>query len=93
MKSYKILLNPFPKDKTEKEKWIKAIPDDNLRVSKDTVVCAFHWPSGFKEIKVNGTFQPKEPPSIWPDIPSSQVLTSSPPPQSTKKSLFKHTQH
>ena len=32
----------------EKEKWIKAIPNANLRVSKDTVVCAS---SGLEEIK------------------------------------------
>ena len=41
----------FPKDQTEKGKWIKAIPNANLRVSKDTVVCALHWPSGFEGIE------------------------------------------
>ena len=30
------------------------MPNANLRVSIDTVVCALHWPSGFVEIKVNG---------------------------------------
>ena len=61
----------FPKDETEKEKWIKAIPNANFGVTKETVVCALHWPSGFEEIKVNGKFRPKEPPSIWPGVSSS----------------------
>ena len=69
----------------QKKKWIKAIPNANLRVSKDTVVCALHWPSGFEEIKVNGKSRPKDPPSIWPGVPSSQVPTSCPPPRPTKK--------
>ena len=84
LKSDKISLYRFPKDETEKEKWMKAIPNANLRVSKDTVVCALHWPSGFEEIKVNGKPRPKEPLSIWPGVPSSQVPASSPPPQPTK---------
>ena len=46
LKSDKILVYRFPKDETEKEKWIKAIANANLRVSKDTAVCALHWPSG-----------------------------------------------
>ena len=41
-------MHRFPKDETEKEKWIKAVPNANLRVSKDTVVCAS---SGLEEIK------------------------------------------
>ena len=36
------------------QKWIIVIPNTNLRVCKDTVVCALNWPSGFEEIKVNG---------------------------------------
>ena len=30
---------------------MKAIHHVNLRVTKDTVVCALHWPSGFEEIE------------------------------------------
>ena len=51
---------PFPKNETEKVRMIKAIPYANLRVSKDTVVCALHWPSGFEEIKVNRKSKPKK---------------------------------
>ena len=42
IESDKISVHRFPKDPTEKEKWIKAIPNVILRVSEDTVVCALH---------------------------------------------------
>ena len=42
IESDKISVHRFPKDATEKEKRIKAIPNVNLRVSEDTVVCALH---------------------------------------------------
>ena len=64
LKSEKISVYRFPKDETEKEKQIKAVPNANLRVSKDTVVFALHQPSGFEEIKVNGKSRPKDLPSI-----------------------------
>ena len=92
LKKEKISVYRFSKDETKKEKWIKATHNPNLRVSKDTAVFALHRPSGFEEIKVNGKSRPKDPPSIWPGVPSIQVPTSSPPPRPTK-SVFKHTQH
>ena len=64
LKSDKILVHRFPKDETEKEKWINAILNANLRVTKDTVVCALHWPSGFEEIKVNGKSRSKTCPQF-----------------------------
>ena len=80
----------FPKNKTKKEKWIRAIPNANLRVSKDIVVCALHWPSGFEEIKVNGKSRLKDLPSIWPGVPSSQVATSFPHHDSQKRLVEAH---
>ena len=91
LKSDKISVYRFPKDEPEKEKWIKAIPNANLRVSKDTVVCALHWPPGFEEIKVNGKSRPKDLPSIWPGVPHSQVPTSSLSPRPTKKKACSST--
>ena len=44
-----------------------------------------NWPSGFEKIKVSGKSPPKDPPSIWPGVPSTQVTTSSLPPRPTKK--------
>ena len=90
LKSDKISVYRFPEDETEKEKWIKAVPNANLRVTRDTVVCELHQPSGFEEIKVNGKSGPKDLPSIWPGVPSSQVPTSSPPTRPTKKLVQAH---
>ena len=85
LKKDKISVYRFSKDETKKEKWIKATRNANLRVKKDTAVFALHRPSGFEEIKVNGKSRPKDPSSIWPGVPSSQVTTSSAPPRPTKK--------
>ena len=64
------------------------IHNANLRVSKDTVVCALHWPSGFEEIKVNGKSRPKYPPSP-PRFSQVYHLVKyqhkPPPPKPTKK--------
>ena len=40
----------FSKYETKEEKWIKAIPNANLRVKKDTAAFALHLPSYFEEI-------------------------------------------
>ena len=42
LKSDKISVYRFPEDETEKEKWIKAVPNANLRVTRDTAVCELH---------------------------------------------------
>ena len=75
----------------KKEKRIKALSNANFRVSKDTVVCAVHWPSGFEKIKVNEKSRPKDPPSIWPGVQSSTDIMSTT--TTRKRSLFKCTQH
>lgn len=67
-KSDKIPVYRFQKDEMQKEKWIKATPNTNLRVVKDTVVCALHQISHFEEIKINGKSRPKDLPSIWPGV-------------------------
>ena len=58
LKSEKTSVYRFPRGETEKERWIKALRNANLRESKDSVVSAFHWPSCFTEIKVNGNISP-----------------------------------
>ena len=76
----------FPSDESDKNAWISAIPNDKLVVSKDTVVCELHWPSGFETITVRGKQRPKHPPSVWPNVPPSQIPTPAPPLRSTKRS-------
>ena len=77
----------FPKDPSEREAWAKCIPNDNLRVTDNTVVCVLHWPPGYETIKKNGKERPKFPPSVWSNIPASQVPTPAPPPRRTSRSL------
>ena len=91
LKSDKISKYRFSKDETEKEKWIKAVRNANFRVSKDTVVCALHWP-GFEEIKVNGNLDQKTRPrfvQVYHLFKYQHHLHH----QDPQKSLFKHSQH
>lgn len=76
----------FPKDDTEKKAWIAAIPNDKLNVTKDTVVCERHWPTGFETITIRGKQRPKNPPSVWPNVPACQIPTPAPPSRPTKRS-------
>ena len=76
----------FPKDESERKLWINVIPNDKLNVTKDTVVCELHWPTGFETITVRGKQRPKHPPSVWPNVPTSQIPTAAPPPRTTKRS-------
>jgi len=75
----------FPRDEEERTRWIRCIPNENLKVSSNTVVCELHWPINFEKIKVKGRERPKNPPSIWPNVPLSQIPTSIPSIRSTKR--------
>ena len=46
----KIAVYRLPKDEDEREWWLKAIPNANIKVSKDTVICEEHWPKCFEKI-------------------------------------------
>ena len=81
----KLSVYSFPKDETEKQAWIAAIPNANLVVTKHTVVCELHWPTGFETISVKGCQRPKNPPSVWPNVPSSQIPTPIAPSRQTKR--------
>ena len=82
----KVSVFRFPKEEGEKQTWVKAIPNANLTVTKDTVVCELHWPSGFEKISKNGKFRPRDPPSVWPHVPPCQVPTPAPPLRTTQRS-------
>lgn len=43
----KIPVYRFPKNKDEREQWIKSVPNANLNVTNNTVICQQHWPSNF----------------------------------------------
>jgi hypothetical protein len=76
----------FPKDEDEKQAWVSAIPNAKFTFSKNTVVCELHWPSGFEKVSKKGKTRPKDPPSVWPNVPSSQIPSPAPPPRTTKRS-------
>ena len=44
----------LPSDPEDRERWIKAIPRDNIPDNPETVVCAKHFPAGFEVVKVKG---------------------------------------
>ena len=83
----KLSVYRFPKDLSEREAWISAIPNANFTASTDTVVCELHWPCGFETVKKCGKCRPKNPPSVWPNVPSSQIPTPADPPRTTKLAL------
>ena len=64
------------------------MPNANLVVNKNTVLCELHWPKNFETVKVrNGKLRPKNPPSVWPGVPSSQISTPLAPDRNTKCTL------
>ena len=70
----------------ENDGWKKVVPNANLNVTDNTVVCQLHWPSSFEKVIVRGKQRPKHPPSVWPGVSQSQIPTPLPSPRITKKS-------
>ena len=68
----------LPSDPEERQRWMKAIPRDNIPDKHDTVVCEKHFPPDVPVIKVKGKERPANPPSIFDHLPKSLVPT--PPP-------------
>lgn len=65
----------LPKDSEERERWLKAIPRDNIPQGKDTVVCEKHWPANCEKVLVYGKYRPVLPPSVFDCLPKSLVPT------------------
>ena len=81
----KLSVYRFPKDETERAAWISVIPNANFTAKTDTVICELHWPHGFETISKCGKSRPKNPPSVWPNVPSSQIPTPGTSPRTTKR--------
>ena len=58
----KISVYRFPKNKDEREQWIKSVPNANLNVTN--VICQQYWTSNFDTIEVHGKIRPKNPLSV-----------------------------
>ena len=84
----KVSVYRLPKSEEEKLRWIKAIPRANLEDCKDPFVCERHWPPNSVFIKVQGGHKrPKDPPSVFDNIPKSCLSSVNPPKRSTSKCL------
>lgn len=76
----------LPRTIEERERWIEALPNTNLTVNNNSVICELHWPNKFEGIKLRGgKLRPKNPPSVWPVIPLSQIPSASPPERITER--------
>ena len=81
----KVTVYRLPSNSEERQRWIKAIPRDNVPDSPHTVVCAKHFPPDFPVIKIKGKSRPRDPPSIFENIPKSLIPTPAPPKRPTIK--------
>ena len=77
----------LPSGDSERQRWINVFPprDDDFTIPplpKKFYVCERHWPSDTEMIKTPGGFtRPKNPPSVWPNVPRSCLPTPKPPPR------------
>ena len=81
----KVTAYRLPRNLEERDRWIKAIPRDNIPNTSNTVVCIKHFPEGFETLSVKGKLRPKHPPFIFPCLPKSLVPTPPPAPRTTSK--------
>ena len=65
----------FPRDQSERQSWVQAIPRENIPNSRDTVVCTRHFAGDFVMIMDYGQERPTDPPSIFDNIKPSLVPT------------------
>lgn len=83
----KIAVYRFPRDESDKQRWIDSLPNANFKWSKDSVVCEKHWPVGYATKNAQGGHvRPVDPPSVF-DVPASCVPTPPPRLRSTGNTL------
>ena len=81
----KVKVFRLPKDQDERKRWLKSIPRDNIPDHPDTVVCEKHFPPGYATVNVFGKERPKEPPSVFDNLPLSLLPSPAPKPRTTKR--------
>ena len=79
----------LPKNKEEREKWLKIIPRDNTPDSKNTVACETHWPKGYETMQCYGKQRPRHPPFVFTCIKPNLLQTPTPPARLTVKTSGK----
>lgn len=76
-KKQKVKTFRLPQNEQQKKLWLSIIPRDNIPNHKDTVICERHWPEGYAKIKFYGKERPRDPPSVFENIPPSLLRTKS----------------
>ena len=74
----------LPKNQDERGKWLNNIPRENIPITSNTVVCEKHWPTEVTS-KLGGTKRPQVPPTVFQNIPQSQIPTPAPTPRPTSR--------
>ena len=78
----------LPRDESEYLQWMKAMPCTNITTRQDSVICENHWQESYSTVSIEKRTQPKDPPSVWPDVPPSFVPRPTPAPRSTQNSFM-----
>ena len=62
MKPIKETINKrLPLDETERNRWLAAIPRDNILETDETAACERHWPENYSKVFVFGKPRPANP--------------------------------
>ena len=69
-------------------KWMKSLPYQNLKTSKDSVICQNTVRTSFDTESKKGKLRPRDPTSIWPGVAPSCIPTPAPLPRPTKRTSF-----
>ena len=83
----KVRVFKLPKCEADQQRWINALPPRaNFVIKPKTFyICERHWPPEAQFITTPGGFtRPVDPPSIFPNVPSSCLQTPKPPPRPPK---------
>ena len=61
----------------ERDRWSKvSLEIINIEDNDNTRICDKHWPDGYETVAVNDKVLPKDPPSVFPGVKPSQILTT-----------------
>ena len=82
-----IMVYGFPKDDNDKRKWINSLPNKLSfdKVTENMGVCGLRWPETAPRARRGKYLIPCVPPSIFPNVPTSCIPSSSSTYRSTKK--------
>ena len=78
----------LPGNTEDRERWIKNIPRTNMPSGCNTVVCVKHWPDNYpRKVVAGGSSRPINPPTVFNNVPQSQIPTPVSLPRLTKRSI------